>query len=236
MGHASDSSGGFKQAVYLFFGGNPMDNVRDVVFNGEAVVDNFGNSVSSAEDVNNDGFSDIIIGANFSDASGDDAGRAYIYFGGEIMDNTADVILEAESSLGRFGTSVSSAGDVNNDGFSDVIAGAQLAGPNAEGRAYLYYGGIVMDNIPDLVFSGESLGDDFGSSVSSAGDVNNDGFSDIFIGAYNSDANGYNSGRAYIYFGGTTPDNTADAVFTGWASSDLYGISVASAGDVNNDG
>ncbi|MGE5847516.1 MAG: T9SS type A sorting domain-containing protein, partial [Ignavibacteria bacterium] len=111
-----------------------------------------------------------------------------------------------------------------------------LGGVNAEGKAYLYFGGTAMNNIPDFIFTGESLGDGFGTSVSSAGDVNKDGFSDIIIGAYHNGANDFNSGRAYIYFGGNPPDNIPDATFTGQASSDLFGVSVSSAGDVNNDG
>lgn len=222
-------------SAYLFYGGNPMDSTPDLIFNGEAVVNYFGASVSSAGDVNKDGFSDIIIGANFNDSGGEDAGRAYIFFGGETMNNTADVFLEAESILDRFGTSVACAGDVNNDGFSDILVGAPLSGQNAEGKVYLYFGGSPMDNLPDLIFTGEFLGDAFGASVSPAGDLNKDGFADIMIGAYDSDANGYNSGRVYIYFGGTNPDNIPDVVFSGFASSDLFGCSIASAGDVNKD-
>ncbi len=87
-------------------------------------MDNFGYCVASAGDVNNDGFSDIIIGANLNDGDGSpDAGRAYIFLGGTAMDNIADIIFKGTVTSGHFGTSVSSAGDVNNDGFSDVIIG-----------------------------------------------------------------------------------------------------------------
>ncbi len=234
----NDAGGVDAGSAYLYFGGANMDNIADVIFTGEAIGDLFGISVSGGGDINNDGFSDVIIGAIWNDAGGNDAGRAYLFWGGASMDNSADALFTGEASGNSFGISASSAGDVNNDGFSDVIVGAYLddTGGVDAGQAYLYFGGASMDNIPDVIFTGEASGDYFGISVSSAGDVNNDGFSDVIVGAYQNDAGGFEAGRAYLYFGGPGMDNIPDLIFTGEASVDYFGVSVSAAGDVNNDG
>jgi hypothetical protein len=239
VGALWNDAGGYDAGrAYLYFGGTNTNNNADVIFTGEASGNALGNSVSAAGDVNRDGFSDVIVGAYLDDGGGVDAGRAYLYFGGAGMDNIADVIFTGEASDDRFGISVSSAGDVNQDGFSDVIVGAywNRAGGYLAGRAYLYLGGASMDNIADVVFTGEAGVDYFGYSVSTAGDVNHDGFSDVIVGAYSNDAGGFDVGRAYIYFGGTSMDNIADVIFTGEAEFDRFGNSVAAAGDVNQDG
>ncbi|MBL0108386.1 MAG: FG-GAP repeat protein [Ignavibacteria bacterium] len=92
---------------------------------------------------------------------------------------------------------------MNGDGYSDVIVGAPFnnAGGTDAGRAYIYFGGSAMNNVADLIMTGEAAGDQFGSSVSSAGDVNGDGYSDVIVGAILNDAGGTGAGRAYIYFG-----------------------------------
>jgi hypothetical protein len=119
------------------------------------------------------------------------------------MNNIADVIFTGEAVSDFFGISVSAAGDVNHDGFSDVIVGAYQNGAGAlnAGRAYLYFGGTSMDNAVDVIFTGEASGDFFGISVSSAGDVNHDGFSDVIVGAAGNSAVGFQMGRAYVYAG-----------------------------------
>ncbi|MBK6876383.1 MAG: VCBS repeat-containing protein [Ignavibacteria bacterium] len=105
-----------------------------------------------------------------------------------------------------FGGHVSSAGDVNGDGFNDIIVGA-LHYKSDTGRAYIYYGGTNWNTEPDVILTGE-VTSEFGSSVSS-GDFDRDGYSDVPIGAhkYNS-----NTGRVYIYFGGSFMFNIADVV------------------------
>jgi len=232
IGAEGNAAGGFDAGrAYLYLGGLNMDNIADVIFTGAAGFDDFGHSVAAAGDVNHDGFSDVIVGAYLNDAGGNDAGRAYLYFGGASMDNVADVIFTGETVLNRFGISIAAAGDVNHDGFADVLVGASTAG-----RAYLYFGGTRMDNIADVIFTGETGGSAFGISAAAAGDVNHDGFADVIVGDNWNNAGGYNAGRAYLYFGGPRMDNLADAVFTGAAGSDLFGISVAAAGDVNHDG
>ena len=234
----NDAGGSNAGRAYIYFGGQTIDIIPDVVLNGEAASDNFGMSVSSAGDVNGDGYSDVIVGAYNNDANGDAAGRAYIYYGGLTMNNIADVILTGEAASDNFGYSVSSAGDLNGDGYSDVIVGAYLndgVGVNA-GRAYIYYGGSPMNNTVDFRINGQAASDNFGYSVSLAGDVNGDGFSDVIVGAWLNDGGGTNSGRAYIYYGGSPMDVTADLTLTGVSASDLFGSSVASAGDVNDDG
>jgi len=161
--------------------GDPQpEAITERIFTGQA-GDQFGWSVSTAGDVNGDGYSDIIVGAYSNDA-----GRAYIYFGGISMDNIADILMTGEAVFDQFGISVSTAGDVNGDGYSDVIVGAWLnsAGGSFAGRSYVYFGGTLMDNIADVIITGETAGDIFGISVSTAGDVNGDGYSDVIVGAY----------------------------------------------------
>lgn len=229
----NDGSG----SAYLFFGGSPMDSMIDVKLRAEASYDYFGESVASAGDVNNDGYDDVIVGAKHNDDAGTSAGRAYIYYGGLPTDNVAEVVLTGEASYDYFGCAVSPAGDINGDGYADVVVGAygNDVGGSGSGRAYIYYGGVKMDNTRDVVFSGELAGDWFGCSVSSGGDVNNDGFDDIIVGAKWNDNGGGNAGQAYIYFGGTSIDSSADIILTGQEDNLQFGACVSS-GDVNNDG
>ncbi len=204
---------------------------------GAAAGDEFGYSVASAGKVNADSYADVIVGAPFNDAGGPNAGQAYVYYGGTAPDFVADLILTDAAAGDNFGRSVAGAGDVNGDGFADVIIGAPFndaSGPDA-GQAYVYYGGPGADAVADLTLTGAAAGDNFGSSVASAGDVNVDGIADLIVGAPFNDAGGTDAGRAYVYYGGTPPNAIADLTLTGAAAGDNFGASVASAGDVNGD-
>ena len=227
---------------YIYYGGNPMDYVPDIILNGVTAGDQFGFSVSSAGDVNADLYSDVIVGAPLNDAAGTDAGRAYFFYGGPSMDNIPDAIMTGEGAYDQFGFRVASAGNFNGDNigdiWGDVIVGGlynDAAGFDA-GRAYVYFGSYTMDNVADVVFTGAATNDIFGVSVASAGDVNGDTYGDIIIGGSRNDAAGNDFGRAYIYFGGPSPDNTADVLLNGGGTGDAFGYCVASAGDFNSDG
>lgn len=234
--YEDDTRGDGAGKAILLLGGNPMDNVADAEFFGEVAGDSFGRSVSGAGNVNGDEYADIIIGASGNDQVGFIAGKAYIYYGSASLDNIADVELLAKAAWDRFGESVSSAGDVNNDGFDDVIVGAFEAG-NA-GEAYIFLGATAMDATADLTMTGEFLDDDFGSSVSTAGDVNNDGFDDVLIGAPVNSENGLSAGKIYVFNGGSPMNNIADVKFKGKLAYGYLGHehSIAAAGDINNDG
>ncbi len=237
----NDGPGTDAGRAYIYYGGNPMDYVPDVILNGTNIGDQFGFSVASAGDVNADLYSDVIVGAPLNDAAGTDAGRAYIFYGGASMNNVPDVILTGELSGNQFGFRVASAGNFNGDNFgdiwSDVIVGSPYndGGGTASGRAYLYFGNYTMNNVVDLVFTGEAAFDNFAVSVASASDVNGDTFGDLIIGASGNDAVALDAGRAYIFYGGPLPDNVADIVLNGSAAGDWFGYSTASAGDVNGD-
>ncbi|MBK9334385.1 MAG: FG-GAP repeat protein [Ignavibacteria bacterium] len=205
-----------------------MNTIADVTLTGAAEFDYFGASVSTAGDLNGDGYWDVIVGASRNDSGGNWSGRSYIYFGGAVMNNSADLIMTGEAVNDQFGFSVSNAGDVNGDGFSDVLIGAIGLSP-LKGKAYIFHGGLTMNNIPDLIMNGELINHAFGNSVSSAGDFNGDGFSDVIIGASTAE-------KAYIFFGGSNMNNTADVMMTGEAAGIEFANSVSEAGDVNGDG
>ncbi|MBN2426465.1 MAG: FG-GAP repeat protein [Calditrichaceae bacterium] len=222
---------------YVYFGGSMMDNSPDLILATEISGENFGHSVASAGDVNNDGYDDVVIGAPYSGDYSD--GHVYVFYGGSSMNDDPDLLLNAcdlEQGYSYFGISVSSAGDVNNDGYDDIIGGAYNSGPNDEGRAFIYYGGQTMDNVVDDTLTSVWEKDYFGYSVASAGDVNNDGYSDVIVGAYEAYDNGERPGRAYIYYGGQIIDKIPDAVFTGGENGSCFGYTVSSAGDVDKDG
>jgi hypothetical protein len=210
--------------VYIFYGGAAMNGTTDVTLNGGAVNEYFGYGISSAGDVNGDGYSDVIIG---SYGYGTSTGRAYIYYGGISMSSSPSVTLTGESPLVSFGFSVSSAGDINGDGFSDALVGA-IGNSSIPGKAYVFYGGTAMNNAADVTMYGEVLNSNFGNSVSSAGDLNADGFPDLIIGNVNLNSS---TGRANVYFTSTpnvhptilsvndVPNDQGGSVYLKWAKS-----------------
>ncbi|MCK5614895.1 FG-GAP repeat protein, partial [Candidatus Pacearchaeota archaeon] len=204
---------------------------------GETEYDWFGVSVSSAGDVNKDGYDDIIVGAEQNDAGGTSAGKAYIYLGGASMSTTPFWTATGEAGYDYFGWYVSSAGDVNNDSYDDIIISATSNddGGSDAGKVYVYFGGASMSTTPSWTDVGEAAGDLFGYSVSGAGDVNNDSYDDIIVGAYGF-AGGLSVGKAYVYLGDSSMSSVPSWTAIGEAEGDVFGNSVSGAGDVNNDG
>ena len=190
-----------------------MNTVPDLVLTGVSTNNFLGWSVASAGDLNADGYGDFVFG---SDGYNLDQGRVYVFLGGALINNTPDLVITGEAIGNRFGSSVRNAGDVNGDGFTDLIIGA-LGYSSSKGRAYIYYGGSDMNTTRDVTLTGEAVGDYFGNSVAGAGDLNGDGFADVIVGAPYSNAGGSNAGRACVYFGGSSMNNTADVIMTGEA-------------------
>ena len=190
----------------------------------------FGDSVASAGDVNGDGYADVIVGAS------DYGGKAYVYLGSaDGLAASPATSLTGPDVGGAFGTSVASAGDVNGDGYADVIVGASEASSES-GKSYVYLGSAAgVATSPATTLAGpDGAHSSFGISVASAGDVNGDSYADVVVGAFTASNQ---RGKAYVYLGSaaglpTSPTTT----LTGLDAASLFGLSVASAGDVNGDG
>jgi hypothetical protein len=225
--------------AHLYLGGAAgVDGAPDLVLVGEAAGDLFGFQLDSAGDMNGDGFDDIAVASRTNDAGGPNAGRVYVYFGGLAPNAIPDLVLTGEAPQDLFGCGVAGAGDVDGDGLGDLVVGARqndAAGANA-GRAYIYYGSRVLDGTADRIFNGEAANDLFGVTVDGAGDVNGDGYDEVIVGATTNDAGGVDAGRAYVFLGGPAGGVEPDFIATGEAPGDIFGNSVAGAGDVDGDG
>ncbi|SDG90059.1 Por secretion system C-terminal sorting domain-containing protein [Dyadobacter soli] len=200
----------------------------------------FGISVASAGDVNGDGYDDVIVGAPFYNNGEAFEGAAFLYYGSNGGIINAPVLLEKDQAFAFFGISVSAAGDVNGDGYDDLLVGATgfNNGQTGEGGVFLYLGsasGINTNSTATLEM--DQAGAGFGFPVSSAGDVNGDGFADVVVGATQYDNGETDEGAAFVFHGSaagiiTTPARMLESNQT---NSD-FGITVARAGDVNGDG
>jgi len=270
---ASDANGPNSGAAYVVFGHggafsanldlSSLNGSNGFQLVGALAYDHAGWSVSSAGDINGDGIDDLMVGSIFAGTPGAYSGAAYVIFGHTgVFSSTiglgnligAGVTFTGMSQYELAGFSVSSAGDFNGDGFADMIVSAPYAdstGTDA-GNVYLVFGQAnpVSINVTQLegsngfLFFGLGGGDYTGFSVSSAGDVNGDGFDDVIIGAPNADANNY--GAAYVLFGNDDPHNAAidlrqlgpqDGFWVyGDMPGDFAGVSVSAAGDIDGDG
>jgi hypothetical protein len=195
-------------AAYVFYGGpGVMGDITvgnaDIIINGSALHDRFGWSVS-AGNVTGDDTTDILVGAPGYDG-GQNTGAVYIFDGdalsadadGRLVASEATTMIIGENPSDRFGSAVTGAGDVDNDGNDDVIIGAPEYGAS-KGRAYIFFGdGSIPTTASeaDVFLAGSMDNSRFGHSVSSAGDLNGDGYYDIIVGAPGEN-------KAYIYFGG----------------------------------
>ena len=257
-------SGGFASAIDL----SGLDGTTGFRLDGIDPQDYSGFSVSSAGDVNGDDFDDLIIGARLGGIS--NTGESYVVFGKSsgfaavvnlsTLDGTTGFRLDGSDTAGQSGFAVSNAGDVNSDGFADLIIGAPGANPggaNIAGVSYVVFGkpgGFAssidlgaLDGAAGFRLNGIDVGDQSGSAVSNAGDVNGDGIDDLIIGAAAADPGGdLNAGVSYVVFGKSdgfvsalelsTLDGTTGFRLDGIDEGDGAGHAVASAGDVNGDG
>jgi hypothetical protein len=201
----------------------------------------FGRSVSTAGDINGDGYSDVIVGAYTFDNGQTNEGRAFVYHGSANgLSLTANWTAEINQADALFGISVSTAGDVNGDGYSDVIVGSREFenGQTNEGGAFIYYGsssGLSLS--ANHILEVNQADANFGTSVSTAGDVNGDGYSDVIVGAQYFDNGESNEGKVFVYFGSSTgPTSSFNWTAEGNQIDAKFGSCVASAGDVNGDG
>ncbi|MDZ8104998.1 MAG: Ig-like domain-containing protein [Nostoc sp. DedQUE12a] len=260
-------SSGFDASLNL----STLNGSNGFAINGVDTRYNSGNSVSSAGDINGDGFDDVIIGASVIEFNEQyNAGDSYVVFGSNndfsanfnvsSLDGSNGFVINGIDVDGRSRISISNAGDINGDGFDDLIIGANGVNPNGNifaGKSYVVFGDSSfsatvnlssLDGNNGFVINGIDAYDNSGSSVSNAGDINGDGFDDLIIGALGANRNhlGSAAGKSYVVFGTnsgfaasfdlSTLNGSNGFAINGINGGDNSGFSVSSAGDFNGDG
>ncbi len=277
IGASGYLGGNYKGRSYVVFGGpevgssgsitlSSLNGANGFKLDGENNNDASSTSASTAGDINGDGYVDLIIGAVHYPGNSD-KGRSYVVFGGpgvgsggvfgfSTLNGSNGFKLDGENNGDDSGRSVSVVGDINGDGYDDLIIGASQYG-GLKGRSYVLFGGLgvgssglfslsSLNGVNGFKLDGENNNDRSGFSVNAAGDVNGDKYADLIIGAF-----GYpgskNKGRSYVVFGGfgvgsggvfnlSSLNGTNGFKLDGENNGDRSGISVSAAGDINGDG
>ena len=252
--------------------GNVGGSVPGFVISGWQAGEESGTSVSSAGDFNGDGKADLLVSAYKDYASFANQGLTYVVLGKSTNNTDIDLksfanstldtrgfYIKGESGSDFSGVSVSSGGDINGDGYGDILVGAivsSTSNPNVNsGKTYVVFGkadvstNILLSDIANgiggFAIVSTAAGEQSGHSVSSAGDVNGDGLMDIIIGGPGNGVNGSNTGQSYVVYGKATltnvslsdvANNIGGFAIIGQGAQDLSGYSVGAAGDVNGDG
>ena len=248
-----------------------LNGTNGFTIDGLDVQDFSGTWLGRAGDVNGDGIEDLLLSAVGGDPNGvTDAGETYVIFGRAggfgtkfdltTLDGTNGFRIDGLAMDDNSGAAINGAGDLNGDGFADLVIGAQFADPGGRqdaGSVYVVFGkasgfaASVNLSAPDGVnvsrLDGAAAGDRLGSDVGSAGDFNGDGVADLIIGAWFADNGGLNNtGATYIVFGkktGLAPvidlaalNGTAGFTLLGVGADDRSGQEISGIGDFNRDG
>ncbi len=238
--------------VYIFNGvppGGYPSTVPTTVITGTQDEHRFGTVVAPGGDVDGDGYNDLLVGAHYRPNTSTHTGTVYVYSGSASGVNTSPSWVVSMANLNnRFGRYLSSAGDVNGDGIDDILVGATGYGSFSnytEERAMVFYGRSAFEGGPSttpdwLMQTPYTYGTGFGSTLAAIGDVNNDGFADILVGASTYESS---QGRAHIYYGSSAgpsmkPDwvETSGQPYGSAAGPTNYSASAVSLGDINGDG
>ncbi|MDP3276446.1 MAG: FG-GAP-like repeat-containing protein [Deltaproteobacteria bacterium] len=197
-------------------------------------------------DFNGDGFADVVVGASEAlidrESPLNGGGRVSVFYGGAAVGESSTVVLEGPPGWRQFGQEVASAGDVNGDGYADLMVASAGACPGelcTIGGVSVFLGGADgLRTTEAVLLRGLENGDRFGSSIASAGDVNGDGYADVVVGASGvGDRDRRRGGPAQVFYGSATGLSAGNAttIQRDFAGSD-YSYRVSGAGDLNGDG
>jgi hypothetical protein len=243
VGAAAFSNGETSEGRALLFLGSKQGLGTTPAWSAESNqgVAYFGISLGTAGDVNGDGYDDVLIGSALYDNGENNEGRAFLYLGSASgLSATPAWTAESNQDEAKLGWSVGTAGDINGDGYADVIIGAlEYDGTMMDqGRAFVFHGSAAgLAPLPNWIATGDQAGANFGFPVATAGDVNDDGFADVVIGAFLYDRGQTDEGAVFLYLGSATGLHvSADWSVDGNQSRCEFGHSTATAGDVNGDG
>ncbi|MFO0984429.1 MAG: integrin alpha [Planctomycetota bacterium] len=226
--YGSFSNGGYAR-VYSGRDGHVLFTFHGDNFDPWGDGDGLGWSVAGAGDVNGDGLPDMIVGSPYDDLVSFNSGSARVFSGknGSLL----YTFTGTPGDISQFGLGVASPGDINGDGFADLVVGAPRddSFQPAAGTVWFFSGanGAVMDR-----FAGEKTADNLGWSVAAAGDLNGDGFGDCLVSAPAADSLS-SAGRVLVYSG---KGRALLLTLTNGLSTDQLGFSVAGVGDVDGDG
>jgi hypothetical protein len=227
--------------AYLYYGSTSTPSAKEGFEHVSGQDSAFlGRKVAAVGDVNGDGFGDVIAGAFGYDGPDHNEGIAYLYLGSATgMQAVPAWSFENGQSDTSLGFAAAAAGDVNGDGFADVLVGAPEWDESLnEGKAYLFYGGLGgLAQVPDWSFVGDQEEMKLAYSVSTAGDVDGDGYADFLVGAKNYSDAYTEQGLAHLFLGSETgPADTPDMTFLGSVTGAHFGHALGTAGDVDGDG
>ncbi|HJQ99462.1 MAG TPA: FG-GAP-like repeat-containing protein [Candidatus Polarisedimenticolaceae bacterium] len=244
----SPAPGSNGEALVWFGSPTGLPTAPSWTYTGDQADAGTGRHIFTAGDVNGDGYSDLLVSASEYNTGAPDGGQAYVFLGsGDGLNATAQATLSQNDPTGNglFALAMASAGDVNADGFSDVIVGAPYF-HGEDGSAWIYLGSATgLSTTPQLELRGPQLSDaQFGYGATGVGDVNGDGFDDVAVGApqffFDPDHDAY-QGRIFVYPGSSAglsgtesfafPESSGTILF-----DDRFGETICAAGDVNGDG
>ena len=227
-----------ERRLYIYLGSAQPDSVADYILDVPSVdpgdMDSFGRSIAYDGDLNGDGYDDLVVAAPKYDGHCPDAGMVFIYWGGQTLSEEPDVILDAldygDDCWGlKFGSDIDTSGDLNGDGYSDLVIGSP--GPSLfwNGQVDIFYGSDNFDTEVDWHLQGE-LSEKYGDDVAT-GDINGDGYDDLAVSQKIANSNDM---QFHIFLGGQDVDQIID-----YTSDELHASNFGQMfmnGDLNNDG
>lgn len=248
--------------IYLITGGLnknwgfnvDIETAATAIFRGSIEYDMAGYSVAGKGDFNGDGYDDMIIGAPGTwDRTPETPGWTYLIFGKKELDwgadcqlaSSAEVKIEGEKPLDQLGYANSFVGDINHDGFDDLITSAPFSNQHKkwDGKAYLVLGSATGWHETDAIDKKAAASFCYplaealtGYSVAGVGDVNNDGTPDFVIGVPGANVACLILGRKAVDWGHNFNLENADYKFWGEFEGDYAGSWISAANDVNHDG